>query len=177
LDDKDVKYALIKAMVSYCHCRNLGSAGFFSKYPNGASPKEIAQFTREYNIWPGYGVCCNKLYGAYCEQHGLSWIEGNPLYYYGPAENLEKYWNYELDATNLNFYDLWGGCHWLAHFVLVLARKAFPKKKWSVLRGKRHTIVVDDHPDGIHIVMDILNFRSYSAKWSIDFVFEDLSTK
>lgn len=172
LKDKDVQHALTKAMVHYCFCHNLRRAGFFVKYPKGSSSKKIQNFTKSKNVWPGYGVCCEDKQGAYCTQHGLSWVEGTPLYYYGPCGN-EVEGEKEPDSTSIKFYMLWGSCHWIAHFICALAKKVFPKKDWRILKGKEHTIVVDSsNLEDIQVVMDILNFKDQDAAWSLKFTLD-----
>jgi len=71
----------------------------------------------------------------------------------------------------LSFYELWGSCHWIAPFVIALAKKAYPNKRWVILRGEKHTIVID-YP--LTTVMDMLNFKTMTAKGSLRFAFDDL---
>lgn len=74
-----------------------------------------------------------------------------------------------MNSKKLHYYELWTGCHAVAPFVMKLAKKVYPNKRWRLLKGRHHTVVIDDP---LTIVMDILNFKEHSARWSLNFALE-----
>ena len=120
-----------------------------------------------------------------------------------PPCNLAKlvYSSDELPSSEeLAWYQPWGGCHFIAPFVLALGKKIYPHLNWELMSSDRHTIAigcspwtykgkeykdVEDIPCDnfrigdvkcqIIVLMDILNFNEISASQSLDFANEAFS--
>lgn len=103
---------------------------------------------------------------AYCkmindERHEgrpfLRWRRGKIPADYGNTETLE----YSESWKELSFYRAYGMCHWLAPFVLALARRIYPKDDWEILTGEHHSTVTNVERT---FVFDILNFDRMTAR-------------
>jgi hypothetical protein len=156
LQDIKVQRALIKGITRFCAWRN----------------ETISKATGEYPAWPGYGKCCDLQKNGRCSSHHYSYTQGTPLFYY--SKFFENRFHKHSDPSKLSFYELWGSCHFIAHFVKALAETAYPKKKWKILKGETHTVVIDEP---LTTVMDILNFKNITAEESLKWVETGISPK
>jgi hypothetical protein len=68
------------------------------------------------------------------------------------------------------FYQLQGGCHFLAQWLTALGRGVFPDLVWKTLKGPRHSLACGTDKDGnIRILFDILQFQRMSAQQILKF--------
>lgn len=85
-----------------------------------------------------------------------------------PSDIGRGKWNgYRVVKGKLSSYQPIGRCHWIASFVLGLAIRIYPNKKWHILSGDIHTVIVDKDKT---MVFDILQFKHNTAEESIKLV-------
>lgn len=78
------------------------------------------------------------------------------------------------EPGTLAWYRAHGKCHWIAPFVLELAKLMFPNDEWELVSGDYHTVVTNKKRS---MVLDILLFDRYTARQSLIFAGEKPKTK
>jgi hypothetical protein len=70
----------------------------------------------------------------------------------------------------LEWYQLFGACHWLAPFLKQLGKLAFPQWKWKGISGPLHSLAAGcDSAGNVRVVFDILNFDTRTAAQLLEF--------
>lgn len=68
------------------------------------------------------------------------------------------------------WYQLFGACHWLVGWQLVLGKRIFPQFNWKPFRSDFHSFAAGiDQQGNLRIIFDILNFETMTAAELIDF--------
>jgi hypothetical protein len=68
------------------------------------------------------------------------------------------------------WYQLFGACHWLVGWLLILGKRIFPHLNWMPIYGDLHSFAAGiDHTGNMRIIFDILNFETMTAKQLVNF--------
>lgn len=94
--------------------------------------------------------------------HRWSWEPGDCPYRLSGDLALHPRWPRD---GSYRWYQPFGKCHWIAPFLLGLAKKIYPKDSWYIQRGYFHTTVTNTNKT---IVFDILLFeRGYTPRQAL----------
>lgn len=99
--------------------------------------------------------------------YDIDYAKGDPPWLCGRGQ-----WNGQRVREGcLSWYQPWGRCHHIAPFCWALGHKLFPDLEWGFVSGEWHTVVIGwpDDTERPEWVMDILQFREWSAHESLDF--------
>ena len=93
-----------------------------------------------------------------------TWKRGDAPYECGGVDGRK------VVEGKLSWYQPVGRCHFMALFSLVIGHINYPDLTWRLLTNNRHSVPVGYGTDGEpRVVMDILNFASFTAEQSMAF--------
>jgi hypothetical protein len=80
---------------------------------------------------------------------------------------LEKFYP---QPDSPEWYQLFGACHWLVAWLVILGERIFPHLNWLPIEGDLHSFAAGvDHAGNMRIIFDILNFETMTAKQLVNF--------
>jgi hypothetical protein len=101
---------------------------------------------------------------------GDGFVSGDPPWLHGRGPDNGQ----RAKKGCLSWYQPWGRCHSIAPFAWAIGMALEPNLTWGFFTGDFHTVAVgfEKDPERPEVVMDILQFRRFTAEDSIAFVKE-----